>query len=137
MNKLLNCIILLCIISICLCSCSLTDSWDQTTTVEAVSYHQTQITETEYLTEDLTSSVNTTATLTHIETTTENTTVSKTTSSSLSASHENPCFFDDVVFVGDSVTQGLKNRAVSERNKGHSFLGSAQFLCAGSLNFWQ
>lgn len=45
-------------------------------------------------------------------------------------------FFDDAVFVGDSVTLGLKNRAVSQRNKGVDYLGTAQFLCAGSLNFY-
>ncbi|MBQ3149843.1 MAG: hypothetical protein IJB86_01205 [Clostridia bacterium] len=47
-----------------------------------------------------------------------------------------PDFFNDAVFVGDSVTLGLKNRAVSERNKGNEFLGEAQFLCAGSLNYY-
>ncbi|MGN0634699.1 MAG: GDSL-type esterase/lipase family protein [Acutalibacteraceae bacterium] len=44
-------------------------------------------------------------------------------------------FFNDVVFVGDSVTQGLKNYTNSRRNKGEECLGTAQFLCCGSMSY--
>lgn len=44
-------------------------------------------------------------------------------------------FFDDAVFVGDSVTLGLRNYATSERNKGNDCLGKAQFLTAGSMGY--
>lgn len=44
-------------------------------------------------------------------------------------------FFDDAVFVGDSVTLGLKNYVTSERNAGRSCLGKAQFLCSGSMSY--
>ncbi len=44
-------------------------------------------------------------------------------------------FFDDAVFVGDSVTLGLKNIATAQRNAGKSFLGKAKFLCSGSLSY--
>lgn len=44
-------------------------------------------------------------------------------------------FFDDAVFVGDSVTQGLKNYVMAERNKGNTCLGNAEFLCATSLSY--
>ena len=65
-------------------------------------------------------------------------TPSAVTVESTSEPHRNEAaeFFDDAVFVGDSVTLGLKNRAVAQRNKGIDYLGNAQFLCAGSLNFY-
>ena len=44
-------------------------------------------------------------------------------------------FFDDVVFVGDSVTLGLKNTTTSQRNAGKNYLGKAKFLCSGSLSY--
>lgn len=44
-------------------------------------------------------------------------------------------FFDDAVFIGDSVTLGLKNYTTNMRNKGKSCLGQAKFLCAGSLSY--
>ena len=44
-------------------------------------------------------------------------------------------FFDDAVFVGDSVTLGLKNIATSQRNAGKNYLGKAKFLCSGSLGY--
>ena len=44
-------------------------------------------------------------------------------------------FFNDVVFVGDSVTQGLKNYTTARRNKGEECLGTAQFLCCGSMSY--
>ena len=50
-------------------------------------------------------------------------------------SKPDPAFFDDVVFVGDSVTQGLRNYTTSQRNKGKACLGSAQFLCYGSMSY--
>lgn len=46
-----------------------------------------------------------------------------------------PAFFDDAVFVGDSVTQGLRNYVTGQRNKGKACLGSAQFLCFGSMSY--
>lgn len=50
-------------------------------------------------------------------------------------SKPDPAFFDDAVFVGDSVTLGLRNYATSQRNKGKTCLGRAQFLCAGSMGY--
>lgn len=61
----------------------------------------------------------------------DNTTgTAETTTSSVS---EN--FFDDAVFVGDSVTLGLRNFVTSERNKGHECLGKAKFLTEGSMGY--
>lgn len=44
-------------------------------------------------------------------------------------------FFDNAVFVGDSVTLGLRNFVTSERNKGHECLGKAKFLTEGSMGY--
>lgn len=44
-------------------------------------------------------------------------------------------FFDDAVFVGDSVTLGLRNYVTSERNEGRACLGEAEFLPAGSMGY--
>lgn len=44
-------------------------------------------------------------------------------------------FFDDAVFVGDSVSLGLRNYVANERNKGNECLGKAQFLVAGSMGY--
>lgn len=44
-------------------------------------------------------------------------------------------FFDDVVFVGDSVSLGLRNYVTNQRNKGAECLGKAQFLVAGSMGY--
>ena len=41
-------------------------------------------------------------------------------------------YFDDAVFVGDSITMGLRNYALSERARGNAILGGARFLCTGS-----
>lgn len=48
---------------------------------------------------------------------------------------KNKDFFNDVVFIGDSVTLGLKNYTTSRRNKGEACLGTAQFLCCGSMGY--
>ena len=44
-------------------------------------------------------------------------------------------FWDNAVFVGDSVTMGLRNFVTSERNKGNACLGNAQFLTGGSMGY--
>jgi hypothetical protein len=44
-----------------------------------------------------------------------------------------PSFWDDAVFVGDSVTLKLKYYAAVRRKKDPSFLGKAKFLAAGSM----
>lgn len=44
-------------------------------------------------------------------------------------------FFDNAVFVGDSVTLGLRNYVTSERNSGNECLGEAEFLTAGSMSY--
>ncbi len=44
-------------------------------------------------------------------------------------------FFDGAVFVGDSVTLGLRNYVTSERNKGRECLGKAKFLTEGSMGY--
>lgn len=44
-------------------------------------------------------------------------------------------FFDDAVFVGDSVTMGLKNYVTTQRNSGVDCLGEARFLTAGSMSY--
>jgi lysophospholipase L1-like esterase len=41
-------------------------------------------------------------------------------------------YFDEAVFVGDSITMGLRNYILSERGRGRNPLGGARFLCAGS-----
>ena len=46
-----------------------------------------------------------------------------------------PAFFNDAVFVGDSVTMGLRNYTTAQRNKGKECLGTAQFLCFGSMSY--
>ena len=43
-------------------------------------------------------------------------------------------FFNDAVFVGDSITQGLGIYALSQRSRGNSPLGSARFLTAVSYS---
>lgn len=42
-------------------------------------------------------------------------------------------FFNDTVFVGDSVTLKLKYYVTEKRSSDPKFMGTAQFLCAGSL----
>ncbi len=44
-------------------------------------------------------------------------------------------FFDDAVFVGDSISLGLRNYVNSQRNSGKDCLGKAQFLVAGSMGY--
>ena len=58
-----------------------------------------------------------------------------TTVTTTKAVHGND-FFNDAVFVGDSVTLGLRNYTVNERNHNRQCLGKAQFLCAGSMGFY-
>lgn len=42
-------------------------------------------------------------------------------------------FFDDAVFIGDSVSVKLRNYVMEQRSVNPRFLGSAQFLTSGSL----
>lgn len=42
-------------------------------------------------------------------------------------------YFDDVVFVGDSITVQLRNYVAQQREESGSFMGGAQFLARGSL----
>lgn len=42
-------------------------------------------------------------------------------------------FFDDAVFIGDSVSLKLRNYVIEQRKTDPGFLGSAQFLTSGSL----
>ena len=44
-------------------------------------------------------------------------------------------FFDSAVFIGDSVSLGLKNYATNQRNNGKECLGKAQFLVAGCMGY--
>lgn len=44
-------------------------------------------------------------------------------------------FWDESVFVGDSVTLGLRNYAVRQRNNGVECLSGAQFLAMGSMSY--
>lgn len=44
-------------------------------------------------------------------------------------------FFDNAVFIGDSVSLGLKNYATNQRNNGKECLGKAQFLVAGCMGY--
>lgn len=57
-----------------------------------------------------------------------------TTTAATTVLHGNE-FFNDAVFIGDSVTLGLKNYTTSERNNGRECLGKAKFLCAGSMGY--
>ncbi len=43
-------------------------------------------------------------------------------------------FFDDAVFIGDSITQGLQNYVVHMRKENPTLLGSARFVSAKSFN---
>lgn len=43
-------------------------------------------------------------------------------------------FFDDTVFVGDSIMEGIEEYVQSKRQKNSSFLGGAQFLAMGGLS---
>lgn len=90
--------------------------------------------------------VATTAATTAAETVKPSTTKEQTTRQSLlerwrerreqfTAPKPDPAFFDDAVFVGDSVTQGLRNYTTGQRNKGNDCLGAAQFLCYGSMSY--
>lgn len=64
------------------------------------------------------------------ETSTEKT---EETTEAIKAEDEN--FFDNAVFVGDSVTMGLRNYVSSQRNSGDECLGCARFLTAGSMSY--
>ena len=41
-------------------------------------------------------------------------------------------YFNGAVFIGDSITMGLRNYVLNERARGKDLLGDARFLCAGS-----
>ena len=41
-------------------------------------------------------------------------------------------YFQESVFVGDSITMGLRNYVLAERSRGKQLLGNAGFLCVGS-----
>jgi len=127
LKHLLKYIALLCAVIICLCSCDFSGTVDLTQTSP-----NTTIADTELSPQNATTEANTTSSA---ETTSLYSEPYDNTSELFTSEH-NHNFFDDAVFVGDSVTLGLKNRAVSQRNKGIDYLGSAQFLCAGSLNFY-
>ena len=43
-------------------------------------------------------------------------------------------YFDDAVFLGDSITETLKNYCIGQRRTNESFLGTAQFLAAVGMN---
>lgn len=43
-------------------------------------------------------------------------------------------YFDDAVFVGDSITQGLQNVVIYKRQSGENTLGAARFLAAKSYS---
>ena len=66
-------------------------------------------------------------------------TPSSAVSSSSAASSEAPqnpvdsSYFDDAVFVGDSVTLKLKYYVMNQRKSDSDYLGKAEFLCSGSL----
>ncbi len=62
---------------------------------------------------------------------TESTSQSDTAQTSSQGMH----FFDDAVFIGDSISLGLKNYVKSERAKGNDCLGEAQMLVAGSMGY--
>lgn len=47
----------------------------------------------------------------------------------------NESFFDDAVFVGDSVSLKLNYYVTGKRNKGENCLGKARFLTSGSLGW--
>lgn len=70
---------------------------------------------------------------------TKNSTIKSESKSGKDIKETNPSvynsFFDDAVFVGDSVTLGLRNFVTSERNKGNECLGNAKFLTAGSMGY--
>ena len=44
-------------------------------------------------------------------------------------------FWNDSVFVGDSVTLGLRNYVTKQRNNGVECLGEAQFLAVGNMSY--
>ncbi len=44
-------------------------------------------------------------------------------------------FFVKTVFIGDSVSLGLRNYVTKQRNSGLDCLGEAKFLCAGSMSY--
>lgn len=48
---------------------------------------------------------------------------------------DDPAYFDNVVFIGDSVSYGMELYVMGERSKGNSTLGNAQFLTSGSLSY--
>ena len=45
----------------------------------------------------------------------------------------NDSYFDDVVFIGDSITQKLQMYVAQKRRENPDFLGDAKFLCSASL----
>lgn len=45
-------------------------------------------------------------------------------------------FFDDVVFVGDSLTNQIRRYRASKRNEGEEIFGTARFLSAGAYSLY-
>lgn len=43
-------------------------------------------------------------------------------------------YFDDAVFLGDSITQSLRNYCIAQRRDDADFMGNAQFLAAVSMS---
>lgn len=68
------------------------------------------------------------------ETKTEKITENNKKSEDVTAS-DSESFFDGAVFVGDSITLGLRNFVTSERNAGHECLGKAKFLTEGCMGY--
>ncbi len=48
---------------------------------------------------------------------------------------DDPDYFDDAVFVGDSVSYGFELYVTNQRSNGHECMGRAQFLTSGSLSY--
>lgn len=44
-------------------------------------------------------------------------------------------FFDDAVFIGDSISLGLRNYVKAQRESGNDCLGEAELLVAGSMGY--
>ena len=110
----------------------------ETTSASATSIKTiTEITDAEEITEDLTEKEDLTAiATTSAPSTGESTTAGTTTvTATRGGDNANSSFFDDVVFVGDSVTVGLKNYTNYMRKQGKECLGNAKFVCNTSLGY--
>lgn len=109
-------------------SVSTTEKVDATSAADDVTAAQTEETKSETQTQSQTESKPKTETKT--EKKTEKTKEAEDITAAVPAG-----FFDNAVFVGDSVTLGLRNYVTSERNKGKECLGKATFLTAGSMGY--